>query len=109
MGNIQTVIEKLVPNLQKIFGSSMTSIILYGSIVRGTQTEDSDVDVAVIVKDYTEEMHEQMIDLTVDLDLDYGCVLSVLLIEEEQFEEWGNVLPFYVNIKKEGQVLWNAA
>ncbi len=109
MGNVQTVIEKLVPNLQKIFGSSMTSVILYGSVVRGTQTEDSDVDVAVIVKDYTEEMHEQMIDLTVNLDLDYGCVLSVLLIEEEQFEEWGSVLPFYVNMKKEGQVLWNAA
>ncbi len=109
MGNIQTVIDKLVPSLQKIFGNSLTSIILYGSVARGTQTNESDVDVAVIVKSYTEEMHEQMIDLTVDLDLDYGCVLSVLLIEEEQFEEWGNVLPFYVNIKKEGQVLWNAA
>ncbi len=109
MGNIQTVINKLVPGLRKIFGDSLTSIILYGSVVCGTQTEESDVDVAVIVKSYSEEMHQQMIDLTVDLDLDYGCVLSVLLIEEEQFEEWGDVLPFYVNIKKEGQVLWNAA
>jgi len=109
MGNIQTAIERLVPSLQKIFGSSLKSVILYGSVARGTQTDESDVDVAVIVKDYTEEMHDQMINLTVDLDLDYGCVLSVLLIEKEQFEEWGDILPFYVNMKKEGQVLWNAA
>ncbi len=109
MENIQIAIEKLVSSLPNIFGSSLTRVILYGSVARGTQTEDSDVDIAVIVKNYTEEMHEQMINLTVDLDLEYGCVLSALLIEQEQFEEWGDVLPFYVNMKKEGHILWSAA
>ena len=30
-------------------------------------------------------------------------------IEEENMKKWGNVLPFYQNIQKEGIVLWEAA
>ncbi|MCD7955421.1 MAG: nucleotidyltransferase domain-containing protein [Lachnospiraceae bacterium] len=84
-------------------------IILYGSVARGTATPDSDVDIALIVRDHTEEMHERMIDLTVDVELDCGRVLSVLLIDYDNFIEWENILPYYQNVKQEGVVLWNAA
>jgi hypothetical protein len=50
-----------------------------------------------------------MIDVTVDLELEYGKVLSVLLIDYYNFKEWENVMPFYKNVKKEGVVLWKAA
>ena len=30
-------------------------------------------------------------------------------IEQKNMEKWGNILPFYKNIKKEGVVLWTAA
>lgn len=54
-------------------------------------------------------MHDKMIDLTVDLELEYNKVLSVLLIDYDNFREWEDVLPFYKNIKKDGIMLWNAA
>ena len=54
-------------------------------------------------------MHNNMIDFTVDLELEYNKVLSVLLIDYDNFKEWEDVLPFYKNIKKEGIVLWSAA
>ena len=84
-------------------------IILYGSVARGTQTEESDVDIAVIVKRYMKDMHDKMIDLTVDLELEYNKVLSVLLIDYDNFREWEDVLPFYKNMKKDGIMLWSAA
>ena len=87
----------------------MYLIILYGSVARGTQTEESDVDIAVIVRKYTEDMHDKMIDLTVDLELEYNKVLSVLLIDYDNFREWEDVLPFYKNMKKDGIMLWSAA
>ena len=87
----------------------MERIILYGSVARGTQTEESDVDIAVIVRKYTEDMHDKMIDLTVDLELEYNKVLSVLLIDYDNFREWEDVLPFYKNMKKDGIMLWSAA
>lgn len=54
-------------------------------------------------------MHKRMTDYIVDLELEYNKVLSVLLIDYKNFIEWGNVMPFYKNVKKEGIVLWPAA
>ena len=109
MENLQEVFEKMIPGFQTIFGNVLERIILYGSVARGTQTVESDVDIAVIVRKYTEDMHDKMIDLTVDLELEYNKVLSVLLIDYDNFREWEDVLPFYKNMKKDGIMLWNAA
>ena len=107
MENLQEVFEKMIPGFQMIFGNVLERIILYGSVARGTQTAESDI--AVIVRKYTEDMHDKMIDLTVDLELEYNKVLSVLLIDYDNFREWEDVLPFYKNMKKDGIMLWSAA
>lgn len=103
------IFKKLIPKLVQIFQQSTVSIILYGSVARGTHTAESDIDIALIVKDYSKDMHEQMTDFIVDLELEYNVVLSVLLIDYDKFTEWGNIMPFYKNVKKEGIVLWPAA
>ena len=97
---------ELVPGLVDIFHDSILSITLYGSVARGTQTEESDIDIAVIVKSYTREMHDRMTDLVVDLELEYDRVLSVILIDYDKFKEWEHVMPFYKNLKRDGIVLW---
>jgi predicted nucleotidyltransferase len=109
MQDIKEILDNLIPELKKIFDGVLESIILYGSVAKQTQTDESDVDIALIVKDYTDEMYNSMIDVTVDLELEYGKVLSVLLIDYDNFKKWENVLPFYKNVKKEGVVLWKAA
>ena len=109
MDNLREIFEKMVPGLQDIFGSVLDRIILYGSVARGTNTDESDVDIALIVREYTKDMHDKMIDLTVDLELEYNKVLSVLLIDYDNFREWEDILPFYKNVKKDGVMLWSAA
>ena len=109
MEHYSNMMEKLIPGLVHIFKDSIVRIILYGSVARGTQTEESDVDIAVLVTTYTKEMHNQMTDLVVDLELEYDQVLSVLLIDYDKFTEWENVMPFYKNVKREGIILWPAA
>ena len=107
---IELALEEMVPGLQKIYGDLLDSVILYGSTARGTRTDDSDVDVAVLLHTgATREMREQMLDLVVDLELACGKVLSVLCIDYEKFTEWKDTLPFYKNIRKDGVVLWQAA
>lgn len=100
------MLQRLIPGLLNIFHGSINRIILYGSVARGTQTSESDVDIAVIVKDYTQDMHDTMTDFVVDLELEFDKVLSVLLIDYGKFKEWKNVMPFYKNVKKEGIQLW---
>lgn len=109
MENMQEIFIKLIPGFQNIFGNVLESIILYGSAARGTQEEESDIDIAVIVGNYTEAMHDQMIDFTVELELEFDKILSVILIDYENFKKWENVLPFYKNVKKDGIMLWSAA
>lgn len=109
MENYGEIFQKLIPGLLNIFQDSVNRIILYGSVAKGTQTSESDVDIAVIVNGYTKPMHDAMTDFIVDLELEYNKVLSVLLIDYNKFKEWENVMPFYKNVKKEGIQLWPAA
>lgn len=109
MEGLQELFDKLIPEFQNIFGDVLNQIILYGSVAKGTYSEESDIDIALIVGTYTKEMHEKMIDFTVELELEYNKVLSVLLIDYNNFKEWETVLPFYKNVKKDGIMLWSAA
>lgn len=109
MEGLQELFDKLIPEFQNIFGNVLNQIILYGSVAKGTYSEESDIDIALIVGTYTKEMHEKMIDFTVELELEYNKVLSVLLIDYNNFKEWEAVLPFYKNVKKDGIMLWSAA
>lgn len=96
--------------LKDIYGDYLVKIVLYGSYARGEQTAESDVDIAVILKDgNTEKMHDDMTDVVVDYELDQGVTMSVIPIEFEQYTAWNKTLPFYKNIDKEGIVLWKAA
>jgi predicted nucleotidyltransferase len=103
-------LQQLVPGLRDIYGNLLDSIILFGSVARGTQTDESDVDIALILfPGATSEMYDRMLDLVIDLELACGKVLSVIRIDRERFKEWEATLPFYQNIRKEGVVLWQAA
>lgn len=103
-------LRELVPGLLGIYGDLIDSVILYGSVARGTQTDESDVDVAVIMRSgATAEMHDRMLDMIVDLELACDKVLSVIRIDRDRFQEWEATLPFYQSIRKEGVVLWPAA
>ncbi len=104
------VINDLVSALRDIFGPRIHAIVLYGSVARGEATPESDVDIALILKEpMTKEERKQMISRLVDLDWKYDRTFSVNDIEESRFAEWGDVLPYYRAIQKEGVVLWKVA
>ena len=101
MNNIDMLISDLIPQLLQTFTSSnVKEILLYGSVARGTAISESDIDIAVILDDYTYKMHDVMIDFVVDLELKYNKVISVLLIYNKQFNEWGNITPFFKKHQK---------
>lgn len=109
MNTYQEVFESLTEGLKKIYGVYLQSVILYGSVAKGTNTEESDIDIAVVVTKDDEVMHDAMVDLNVDLELECDKVLSVLIIDLDEYTKWNSVSPFYRNVKEEGIVLWKAA
>lgn len=104
------IAAELVDGLKAIFNDKLVSVILYGSVARGIETNDSDIDIAIILKDAKKQSaREELINFTVDLDLKYDKVFSVIDIDYDEFLKWENTLPFYKNVKKDGVVLWKAA
>ena len=103
-------LTEMSKQLKTIYGAYLDKVILYGSYARGEQTEESDVDIAVVLKaGNTEKMHDEMLDIVVDYELELGVTLSVISVEYESYLKWKQVLPFYKNVDREGIVLWTAA
>ena len=47
----QSILNELVGGIVDIMKPALVRIVLYGSVARGTHTEESDVDVALLVKE----------------------------------------------------------
>lgn len=102
--------EDLIQGLRMIFGKDIQMIVLYGSAARNEATEESDIDIAIVMrKDMEEIKKERFIRWSADMDLRYDKVFSIVDIQEDKMKKWGDVLPFYKNVREEGIVLWKAA
>ena len=100
------ILDELVAGILAIMKPSVVRIVLYGSVARGTNTEESDVDVAVLIKgELDKDMEDKLSDLVVDMNLKYDKVFSVIDINYDTFRKWEGVTPFYQNVNKEGIVL----
>ena len=105
-----TMKDDLIRGLVDIFSNDIIAIILYGSVARNENTAESDIDIAIIVKNEMDDAtRERFIQWSAELDLRYDKVFSIIDIQEKNMEKWGSVLPFYQNVQKEGIVLWKAA
>lgn len=99
----KNMLTELAEGIVDIMGSRLSSIVLYGSVARGTNTEESDVDIALIMYgklDFGTE--DRLSDFIVDMNLKYDKVFSVIDIDIRHFQKWMKVLPFYQNVEREG-------
>ena len=104
------MVDELVAGLLKIVDEQLVSVILYGSVARGTASSESDVDVAMLIKGSLSSVTEnELSDFIVDMNLKYDKVFSVIDIDIDNYEKWKAVAPFYKNVKQDGIVLWKAA
>ena len=104
------MVDELVAGLLKIVDGQLVSVILYGSVARGTASSESDIDVALLIKGSLSSVTEnELSDFIVDMNLKYDKVFSVIDIDIDNYEKWKAVTPFYKNVKQDGIVLWKAA
>lgn len=102
---LQTVLEQVKNASQKLYGDKLNKIILYGSYARGSQTEESDIDIMIILNcnmDEIKKLRSKTAEMSSDISLEQGVFLSVLLRDKKHFDENADILPFYRNIEKEG-------
>lgn len=106
----ERILKELVNGILSIMEAKVIRIVLYGSVARGTNTAESDVDVALFMTGNLDgNTEDKLSDLIVDMNIKYDKVFSVIDIDYEVFKKWEKVTPFYKNVAQEGIVLWKAA
>ena len=106
----EKVRSEFVDGILRILKNRLEKIVLYGSVARGTDTEESDVDIALIMHGRLDsDTEDKLSDLVVDMNLKYNTIFSVIDIDADHFGTWVEALPFYQSVDKEGVVLWEAA
>ncbi len=109
---IQSVLEKYINELQKIYGAHLKSVILYGSYARGDFNTESDIDIMILLDlpdfDIKKYRHE-LSGVTYDYNMDYDVDIKPIAQNKHHFERWKEEYPFYANIEKEGVKLFGAA
>ncbi|MCC8140881.1 MAG: nucleotidyltransferase domain-containing protein [Lachnospiraceae bacterium] len=109
---MQSVLEKYISEIKKIYGNDLRKIVLYGSYARGDFRKDSDIDIMILLDLSDNEIknyRHQLSDITYDFNMDYDMDIKPIAKSEEHFMKWVENYPFYANINKEGITLYGAA
>jgi predicted nucleotidyltransferase len=85
--HLRRVLAAYRQRLEARFGTRLRDVRLFGSWARGEATEDSDVDVAVIVDGLTREEWSEVIAMAVDVEGTEGTCLSPFAVFAEHFRE----------------------
>ncbi len=99
---INEIIKKFKIEIKKLYNDKLKDVILYGSYARGEATEDSDIDLAIVIDDNIQPGREidKMIDIITDIGLEYDILISVYPFSEEEYRTVK--APILMNIRKEG-------
>lgn len=109
--NLKKILQEIAELLRNVYGERLRAVIMYGSVARGTQTKDSDVDIMVLIEGTDEELRryeEKLGDVSTDLALKYLRVFSIIDVKYQEYMEWRTISPFYKNVDKEGVVVYAA-
>ena len=88
---------------KSINSDKIVKIILFGSVARGDDTEDSDIDI-LIISDYRSEIWEDIADLIGEIVLEKQELISAHIMTTERFNTTQDY-SFLSNVLAEGEVL----
>ena len=87
--------------VQKRYGDRIRKIILYGSVARDEDREDSDVDIFLIARDSDPQLQRELSYLAFDIGLEYGVEISALVFSQEHAQEYAQ-FSYFENVRSEG-------
>lgn len=76
--------EEFADEAERRLGESLKKLVLYGSVAKGEETGESDVDVFAVVE--SEDQIETLEQLAFDTSVKYGVFMVPLIKTEEEFE-----------------------
>lgn len=103
---LNDISKQMVECYHSVYGNDVADIFLYGSYARGDNDSNSDIDIAAIVKGNRVELQQKLKivwDISADIGLENDVVVSPTVIPYDEFVEYKEKLPYYMNIVREGR------
>jgi len=102
MKKINKVLNEFREGIKELYGKKLKNIILYGSCARDEDTEDSDIDMVVVLEGdiITGKEIDRMIDLVTKINLKHKVLISVYPVSEIDYLTLKS--PLLMNVRKEG-------
>jgi uncharacterized protein len=103
--DIKPVLDPVVQELAKLYGERLSKIALYGSYARGEASEESDVDLIILIRGPVDTLKElRSITQITHPALHAGLDIRNLPVSENKYPYLKTA--FIQNIEREMQVLW---
>jgi len=102
---IEHLLIELHETLQKCLGNNFCYLVLFGSYARQEDTEESDIDLLVVLHEVGNylEKYREIAPVLQEIGFLHGKFVSIVLATQITFQE--NQLPFYRNIRREGRLV----
>ncbi len=99
---IKKILKEFKEKLIELYKDQLVDVLLYGSFARREQREDSDIDIAVILKGNINPFKEidRITEFSYDLSLKYSILISIHPISDIDYFSRKN--PFILNLREEG-------
>ena len=109
--SITKIINEFIEEVNKILGDRVKKIILYGSYARGDFNESSDIDIMILTDLTDNELEEYKTKISdyaweIEYNNNFEIDLSPLIKNIDKYNKRIEVIPFYMNVQKEGVVLY---
>lgn len=105
---VPPILTKLQNALLTHYGEKLSQVILFGSQARGDASEDSDIDVLVVLEGQTEDFareYENWSDWVSDELLESGELVNLIITSSQRYNSVKS--PLYLNIHSEGILIYD--
>jgi len=99
---LDEILQEFKKAVTTLYGRRLKNVLLYGSWARGEATEDSDIDLLVVLSGNVAPAREidRMIDAITEINLNRGVLVSVYPVSEENYASLNS--PLLINVRREG-------
>ena len=108
---LDAITERVCAAAKEVLGDRLEKVVLFGSYARGDYDDESDVDIFVLADIRQEDCCDMGLAIRHHiwrLELEHNTQISPHVVCNAIFSQYSDILPFYMNVRKEGVELYAA-
>jgi predicted nucleotidyltransferase len=102
----QQSLERFKGALEPLLGDNLVSLRLFGSRARSQGTEESDLDVLVVLREKDRAICRRIVEVALEIDLAYDTNLAPTILSADEYQQNRELgTHFYRNVERESLAL----